>query len=203
MEKFEISLNLDSKSVVSETIDVNGRSLIPSLLPENEPNTLEWATLDQSRLQLDRFYELEFIPHGFFSRLIIRMMRLADQVIQYWKNGGIFSKGKDLFFIRMAPTQKTLKITIRSKDPVPLARSIMETIANLITNWFHVNVREMVPCPHCIVKSTESPFIFSVDECTQAIASGGLTLKCQGKTPIPLKEIVPGIFFHLEIFFFF
>lgn len=199
MEKFEISLNLDSdaRARVMDEIDPAGRSLIPCMLPEEEPD-LEgknfWRRYDPTRKELHRIYHLEFIPHGLFSRLMIRMIRYTDKVHIFWKNGVVMSKGNESILLRIHPLKRNLVIIVRSQEPVATGRVIVETVTNLIQNWFHIEVTESVPCSDCIKKQKEEPHLFSVRQCTSAIAKGQITVTCEiDKVPVSLDEIIPDI----------
>jgi len=68
LEKFEIAYNIDGSNGINLP---NGKSLVPSMLPNEEPKTEAFWETHPSKdvLQLDRHYQLAFVPAGILHSL--------------------------------------------------------------------------------------------------------------------------------------
>jgi hypothetical protein len=104
LEKFELSFPLDApkKAPSTEEVDLEGKSLIPSLLSADAPIDLPviWEKiLSKGGKYMDRYVQLAFIPSGFIARLLIRLFRYAESVYYYWKNGAILSRQNQEEFV--------------------------------------------------------------------------------------------------------
>ena len=121
MERFEIMLNLDSKSRTDSSIDINGRSLVPSLLSDKEPAAFVTFWLPKpSEMYLYRVIRLQYIPAGLFSRLMIRMIKLATVVEVYWKNGIVLRSDKELICMKLNLKTRDLSYCVRGSQKLPV-----------------------------------------------------------------------------------
>jgi hypothetical protein len=180
-------------------------TLIPSLLAEDKPDFhLLWRAFDPTKTQFDRRYQLEFVPKGFFSRLMIRVMHLVDDIYVYWRNGLIAGKDKDMFLIEMRPGEALLTVTVRGPlktPPTDTLRMCVETIEVLIglNNWFNIKVDKLVPCPHCIQmgKPEASVWQFKLEDLTSLASKGTWVTTCDAdvldKKSIQLTRLVPDL----------
>lgn len=114
LENFEIAFPLTAFNNSYE-----GKTLIPSLLPDLPPNSLEelWsATPKPEERQLSRHYQFSFIPYGLFGRMTVRLLRNFTAE-KYWNNGILLildeEIGRQHIFIKLNPTNSTLTITAR------------------------------------------------------------------------------------------
>ena len=211
LEKFEISFYLRSSQ---EKVDDNtlaiytGKSLVPSLLPDNRPNIEQfWPHFpNENERQFGRRYNFGFIPHGFISRLFVRVLHFAEPTI-FWKNGMLVEHNDDAkshtisesliqgyfaILIEARPAQRIIDITVRGRAE-KLAQLIIETIDSLIVGWYSIHVDIEVPCIHCIRENSYSPFMFPIEACEQAAIDGKAFIKCSDIRDIRLDELVPDI----------
>ena len=212
LEKFEISYYLRStqdKSIEDKSLQIyTGKSLVPSLLPDNRPNIEKfWSHFpDHNEKQFGRKYKFGFIPHGFISRLFVRILHFAEPTV-FWKNGMLVEHNDDAqsstisdsliqgyfaILIEARPAQKIIEITIRGSAE-KLAQLIIETVDNLIHGWYSIRVDIEVPCIHCIRDNSYSPFMFTIESCEQAAIDGKAFIKCSDIRDIRLDELVPDI----------
>lgn len=160
-------------------------TLIPSLLPEDRPDCdLIWRPFDSSKTQYDRRYQLEFVPKGLFSRLLIRILHHVDSILVYWRYGVIAEKGRDIFFVELRPHEALLVVSVRgpkSYPPVETFRMCIETIDLLIglNNWFNIKVSKFVPCAHCIDAGKDSQWMFKLDDLEERAVSGVWSVDCE------------------------
>jgi hypothetical protein len=143
-----------------------------------------------------------FFMVGLFSRLMIRMMHFANSIVTYWTNGAILSKSEDSILLRIIPDERCITISVRGPSPIGTARVVMETITNLIHNWYDLEVKEKIPCSHCLLAG-QTPYMFAAEECAWAAATGVSEVKCKGIHPVPIDEIVPGNSFIIFKFHYF
>lgn len=164
-------------------------TLIPSLLPEERPDCdLVWRPVDASKTQYDRQYQLEFVPKGLFSRLLIRILHHVDSILVYWRYGVIAEKGRDIFFVELRPHEAVLVVSVRgpkSSPPVDTFRMCIETIDLLIglNNWFNIKVNKFVPCAHCIDAGRDSQWMFKLGDLEERAVSGVWTVDCEAPLP--------------------
>jgi hypothetical protein len=67
-------------------------SLLPSLLPDNPPDDLQslWPMRKQPGdmpecIEFGRNYQFDFIPKGFFAKIMVRLLSLDLQATCYWR----------------------------------------------------------------------------------------------------------------------
>jgi hypothetical protein len=85
MEKFEISFNLEGKTKANEEIDMNGKSLIPTMLPEAKPAEFEkYNQHNPSKATLYRQYHLNFVPSGIilFTYISTNLLNFSSLVVR-------------------------------------------------------------------------------------------------------------------------
>ena len=211
LEQFEISFYLRStqEDVEDKSLAIyTGRSLVPSLLPDTRPDIAKyWSHFpDTSERQFGRRYNFGFIPHGFISRLFVRVLHFAEPTI-FWRNGMLVEhndeikshtisskliEGNFAILIEAQPAQRIIDITIRGSAE-KLAQLIIETIDSLISGWYSIKVQIEVPCIHCVRDNNYSPFMFGIEDCEQAAINGQAFIKCSGIRDIRLDELVPDI----------
>ena len=54
-------------------------------------------TTEQS--QFGRSYQFDFLPKGFFGRLMIRMISFPIQVLSYWRYGMLCRMGQEIILL--------------------------------------------------------------------------------------------------------
>ncbi|EFA77446.1 leucine-rich repeat-containing protein [Heterostelium album PN500] len=200
LEKFEISYNLGSKKggAYSQTIDESAQSLIPSLLPTERPSALSslWTSYNPKvhTEQFGRNYKFEFIPNGFFSRLMVRILNFAKGEARcYWRNGMLLQHENEQIFIELSNARKLLSFTVRGKQSASLSRDVIETIQSLLDDAFQLPTQIYVPCIHCIQNKNSHPFKFSLEVCENAAVKGLPYLKCQNQYHVRTELLVPDL----------
>mmetsp|Transcript_33003 Transcript_33003/g.82965 ORF Transcript_33003/g.82965 Transcript_33003/m.82965 type:complete len:2143 (+) Transcript_33003:102-6530(+) len=194
LQKFEISFYMkedkDDPSIYS------GYSLIPALLSETRPAGLDddWSRFPTDEQQTARTFKFDFIPKGFFSRIMIRALNYAE-LRHFWRNGMLIEKrGVQKILLEMNPGEKALHVTVRGNIQDNLSRIILETIESLVTGWFSLSMQVFIPCIHCIKElKLYDPYLFPLEECERAAIDGASTVKCRGVRDVRLDLLVPDV----------
>ena len=198
LEKFEISYYLQSTQVANDYY--TGSSLVPSMLNEDRPADIDhrWGRFPSAtEPQYSRHYKFSFIPHGFISRLLVRLLHFAEPTV-FWRHGMLVEANDNQFgfyaiLIEAQPARKEISITIRGSSGAKLAQIVIETINALIDGWHGLNPEIYVPCIHCIRQKMYDPFIFLMEDCEIAAIQGKSIIKCRNTKPIRLDELVPDV----------
>ncbi|KYR02814.1 leucine-rich repeat-containing protein (LRR) [Tieghemostelium lacteum] len=196
LEKFEISYSLTNASGNTVSNFEDGISLIPSLLGDDRPSSFDsyWKPYNSNVDQFGRIYVLEFVPNGFFSRLMVRILNFARAEAKcYWKNGMILQRDQEQILLEMNNTKKTLSFTVRGSNSVMLSRDITETIQSLLDDSFNLISLIYVPCIHCIQLGSHHPYKFPIEVCENAAVKGIGFLKCQNLSLVRTDLLVPDL----------
>jgi hypothetical protein len=128
-----------------------------------------------------RRYRFKFLPLGFFSRLILRLLHTPrTRALYYWKSGIVIEMANQRALVEYNEIEYQLDflVKIRKADPnlapampnddaaaadVSLIRILVESIETLVIGWYKLRPRVFVPCSHCLAakylrSSTESRF---------------------------------------------
>lgn len=190
------------------------RYILPSLLPEEAPRfDFLWLKYEPNVVQFSRFYTLEFIPNGFFSRLMVRFLHYIDTPLKYWRNGVLASLNQDKALIQLV--DKVLKVEVRGPKCSEILRIITELVDSLLNSWFKIKTMAIeIPCPHCISILNGEPSktvgevledkekngdqnsvtMFSFSKLEEIIASSDeRTIKCKNQVSIRLDSLVPDL----------
>ena len=170
----------------------SGEYLIPSLLPPQIPlfdiqNI--WSDILTPLPEQKRVYKFEFLPLGFFVRVIVHLLYL--QLVScklFWKGGSILSSSNQDALITFDEKEYLLIIKIKTKVSEPdqvtdeqhLLRLIVETTENLLECYYPrlvENCSRLVPCNHC---KSDTPYMFTYEECMKAAISDKPFLFCCG-----------------------
>lgn len=150
-----------------EATENQGRSLIPCLLPEEPPSQETqdkfWPPNDEGlSTQLGRIYQFEFVPIGFFSRIMVRLLHSKWIPLIFWANGIILYKDC-LFKLEFDPQTFKIEITVRGDAAANLMGSLLESIDTLISDWLkNVDYAVYVPCNFCTSKKIDPPHKFNL-----------------------------------------
>lgn len=172
--------NDDMKDLLPEDIE----TLVPSLLPEEKPRyDLLWVQVDPSVVQFDRIYVFDFVPKGFFSRLMIRCLHIVDTVNVYWRNGIIAHRKEDLFSLELDNSSSTLSLSVRGpilEPPTETLRLCVDIVDALIgmDKWFNIPVQRLVPCTHCRDLNINKPTMFQVSDLNEKLSRNQSTVDC-------------------------
>jgi hypothetical protein len=134
--------------------------LIPCLLPlQPACERLEqmWPTaLANGERQVHRFYKLNYTPVGLFSRFQVRALKFVERAVMYWRTGIVVENGSARARVeQLAIDSGAIGVQIRAlqsgfEDMVKLLRIIVQTLDSLCSYWYHMQVQESIPCPHCL-----------------------------------------------------
>jgi serine/threonine protein kinase len=214
-EKFEILHRLDGTTdipnLTSDTIidrndnnlnvstskdykELTGISMIPCLLPDNPPlqelNKI-WPVGETVYHQTGRIYNFEFLPNGFFSRLMVRFAKKWN-VKCYWKYGIVLYKDKALLKLEHTLQSHKLTFQIRGEAGTNKIGDLIQSIDTLISDWLK-EVKVKINCI-CMMCPPNSPYLFELPECEKAICKGESFLRCPCcNNNIRLDFLVPDI----------
>jgi Leucine-rich repeat (LRR) protein len=157
--------SLGAESAVSEgrtssLQELGSVIIVPSLLPEepDQSQLLEHWESGRSRWSLvcGRRYLCKFLPLGFFSRLIVRILHLPKlRPLYYWKNGIILERGSERALIEYDDVEFVVDFTVKTKPDGDqpswsLVRQLVENVEALLIGWYRLRPQVLVPCSHCL-----------------------------------------------------
>eukprot|EP01102_Stenamoeba_stenopodia_P019499 TRINITY_DN737_c0_g3_i1.p1 TRINITY_DN737_c0_g3~~TRINITY_DN737_c0_g3_i1.p1 ORF type:complete len:1258 (+),score=266.02 TRINITY_DN737_c0_g3_i1:243-4016(+) len=186
----------------------NDRILVPSLLPSKPITNIadywpEKASENETICRRD--YTFPFIPHGFFGRVIVRIMRFTTPVY-FWRNG-IISEYKrkhnsQRLFIEMV-TEKdesyTMVVQARGSNPSNLIHSAIECIDKLIEIFYSkLLVTRHILCPSCIAIGSAATGRVVLEQCWEIIFANAKRskLECPNGHLISVDVLLPALFLN-------
>ena len=147
--------------------------LVPFLLPDTPPAAAASFLLDPLPLPflpLGRTYQFDFLPRGFFGRLLLRVASWGVGLCVYWRGGLCVQLGRER--AALVYDEQAMVLDVLVLHPLqphahhaasPLLRILMECIGQLHGGWFHRAACERyVPCLHCLIRQKDAakPFAF-------------------------------------------
>lgn len=202
LNKFDLTA---SRTLQIQTGDefYQGSSLVPSLLPEEPPDALSsvWPpSVSSVWVEVGRRYHFEFIPRGFFSRLLVRCLHFCEPQF-VWKNGLILSEASGQLSLRIYPekARRYLDVLYRfvRTEPakiVALARLVIDAVDVLQGTWFDVPLQVGIPCSHCISSKSPEIGMLTLSTCEQVAIAGQDTVACPlTGVPVQLAELAPDV----------
>ena len=209
LEKFEVIFRLDKEgreNKQNEDVFFSGQSLVPSLLPEAQPAGYEGftafnsPTLKPGEIQYGRQYRFNFLPHGIFSRLTIRLHCMMD-VEAAWKRGLVLApsvSSKILVTLSLPSAKKkytVLSVLVRGKGSERAFRLVLECIDTLVEGWYEVEPIITIPCLLCMATpNCAQEHYHSLEECEKAVIAEKKTINClYSGGSMPLELLVPDI----------
>lgn len=190
--------------------DSEEKIIVPSLVNFNEkPSDLEVLTFPNCT---KRIYQFDFLPFGFFSRLIIRMLYFLN-LSAFWKNGiFLISKSASPTKVQLDFVEKDnlcLEISIMGRNVTKYLRLLVENIDLLLRGWYKVNYTVFIPCPCdrcCKYLPPNKRTVFSIQECEQIASQDRTEIMCKsmdipselpvdlrGELPVKLSVIAPDL----------
>ncbi|GAM22640.1 hypothetical protein SAMD00019534_058150 [Acytostelium subglobosum LB1] len=196
LEKFDVAFNIPSAG------DDAGKSLIPSMLPKACPTDFE-STWIAHRMpaQYGRHYQFAFIPSGFFSRLMVRILYITQgQAKVYWRDGILLSKDNEFILLELVSAQKLIRFTVRGtgmSSTAELSRVIIETIQSLLEHSFkqQADTQVSVPCTHCLQDGDlDTPHLFGLNQCEKAVLDSQPYVSCpKSSAKVRTDSLVPDL----------
>ncbi|GAM26449.1 hypothetical protein SAMD00019534_096240 [Acytostelium subglobosum LB1] len=196
LERFDVAFNMLGTDAKSD----KAQSLIPAMLPRDCPQDIKTSLIRQLPTQYGRIYQMDFIPSGLFSRLMVRMLYITQaQPKLYWRDGIIVSKDDHYVQLELDHAQRSIRFTVRGIAVGAIAdiiRVMIETIQSLLEHAFKgALVKVIIPCTHCLQDGNVSKsFHFGLDECERAMLDGRTTMVCgHSNTKVRTDQLVPDL----------
>jgi len=183
--------------------------LIPSLLPGEKPDTLTaqvWPAFALSgEYEINRVYRFDFIPNGFFSRLLVRLLQRfytyeSEQAI-FWKTGLVLIRAEDKLSAQMYISEllgPTIEVFVRGSAFEHISQvfcAIIESLSLLFREWTNLTVAQSVLCQHCRHQGHDNPCDFPIPALIKALRNKDNTVECvrvQGGTqPLDSDSLLP------------
>ncbi|KAL6058667.1 Myotubularin-like phosphatase domain [Balamuthia mandrillaris] len=180
-------------------------SLVPCLLDPERPSQVSslWPPFDDTTVQFAREYHFAFLPLGFFSRLFVRLMNIAEhtniQARMYWRDGIVLQKGvSSRGLIEYNPSLFRLTVRVRitpTKDnDYSLLTILMDSVDSIIRSWFPDQLAKVcVPCAHCYRLHLYEQHLFPLEHCENAVAQGNPFVYCRNVRPVRVDQLAADI----------
>eukprot|EP00005_Dracoamoeba_jomungandri_P014137 CAMPEP_0174277974 /NCGR_PEP_ID=MMETSP0439-20130205/61221_1 /TAXON_ID=0 /ORGANISM="Stereomyxa ramosa, Strain Chinc5" /LENGTH=1598 /DNA_ID=CAMNT_0015370339 /DNA_START=1040 /DNA_END=5837 /DNA_ORIENTATION=- len=183
----------------------DGRSLIATLLPQEvpPPEDLEnegWSTKVEAstkkRMIIARIYKLEFLPHGLFSRFMVRSLTVTEPKL-YWNNGFLVQSTAHglttMALLEAHPELNTITIKVRGDAPANLMTILDSSLFNLIDQWFEVECE--VFAVYRWGKKKDEMALLPIADLEKAIFSGEEMYPCSSAPggQVDLSLVVPDL----------
>jgi hypothetical protein len=95
--------------------------------------------------QVERVYRFDFLPLGFFSRLIVRLLHFTKPQY-YWRSGILLTRGDHASgLVEFDTHSMELSVKVRGRDSSRLLRVIVDSIDLLIKGWYTITAQVSVP----------------------------------------------------------
>lgn len=198
--------------------------LLPNLLNQkSKPDVLScWPTNVPSKfLEQGREYRLPFLPNGFFSRIIVRLLNSKIEALELWHNGAILAlpaPAREIAKLIFNEEQCMITLLVRVPDyRLPISSNFEENnntiyrmLLRVIVEQIEMSLEAFYPklftscdrrsiCYHCLLRKDPKPFCFPLDEVIQNLSSGNLTVYCHNiRSPsreLQLELLAPDICF--------
>jgi len=194
LEKFQVMCRLSA---------TGDRLLIPCLLPDKTPpdniTHKHWPE-HENIPQAGRTYSFEFVPLGFFSRLIVRFLATQSFTpLLYWKEGIVLAKDTERIklSLRKNMQHKTmpwcLELWVRGPRPARHLTRLVQNIDTLVLDWLRVKFEVTVPCVHCVKEQSPDPYQFPLTLIEQAVSTNQSYVKCRGLKDVLVSALAPDV----------
>eukprot|EP01127_Copromyxa_protea_P013307 TRINITY_DN3570_c0_g1_i1.p1 TRINITY_DN3570_c0_g1~~TRINITY_DN3570_c0_g1_i1.p1 ORF type:complete len:1039 (-),score=182.15 TRINITY_DN3570_c0_g1_i1:186-3302(-) len=162
-------------------IDYTGICLIPSMLDTETPeNLLSLSRVPQeTEHQILSILKFDFIPNGFFSRLLLRTLALfftentdllANEEPPYlWADGLLLHVRKFQLFYRKYPSLNKVEIQVRgSNSEIPALNAffcaVFDMVNGLLGQWPNLYVQRSTACMSCVKENRFKWGMFTTEE---------------------------------------
>lgn len=193
--------------------------LVPCLLSERSQLPSIWlqpAPADS----FNRVFQFKFIPHGLFPRLIVQLLRKADDILHTWKYGIVLTIGNSYLACVQDLRGKRIIVEARSmfagataseddgssSEPEWAQQGLaaVRAVDAVCSFWFCVHVTKFVACNHCLdeqrrglldtSKPLTSVHLFPQSQLEVSILNGKEKLVCpNGNVTMPINQIAPSM----------
>tara|TARA_R110002050_G_scaffold254795_3_gene393406 strand:+ start:615 stop:1160 length:546 start_codon:yes stop_codon:yes gene_type:complete len=138
---------------------------IPSLVnipPQEELLTKHWkATRDEAEAYHGRVWEMGWIPHSLFPKLVVMCLRSFGWELTYWwQDGVLLTKGEQICILCCRPIDFFKSgIIVHLCGPQEAAAasytSLVRAIEQEFSEKYTLHSRELIICPHCVSVASE------------------------------------------------
>lgn len=143
-----------SAAVKNPSYPIGGIGVIPSLLPEAVPSLdILWPPFAEPLVQYDRQYVFELVPSGLFSRLLVRLLQSATDILHCWRYGAVLLFSDSLCLVELNNRRQCISVNLRGgRSPTEQLRTIADVVEALILvdTWWTTPVKRRISCPACL-----------------------------------------------------
>jgi small GTP-binding protein len=224
LQSFDILFRMDSDSDISQ-----GKSLVPVMLPPyaSDGGANVVRSWEQHRVRLGRLFDFDFVPAGFFARLTVRLLHLADRKLHVFSDLVAITRGSAVAVVSLMGVRIQVMVYADavSPDTLNLLKSAVQNLESLAEDWFQIRTTTRIPCVHCMnnkekggnfyvradnIENNDNnnnnnnrvgaqPYLFDLQECEQAAAQGRAYVSCSGQYPVALSLLCPDVLVSPEI----
>lgn len=184
-------------------------SLIPCLLPSDEPESLTQffhGKLEKNETRMKMIFEFDYLPDGLCNRAQARLYQFSDGA-NVWKNGSILFKNRHKGVL-IKTDENTILVDARGPQPENILFLIFDVFKNLIHETFTgVKYDCLISCKECIFQGSLEPCLVPHSRIKKAIDLKIPFIQCTDNFHIlsitELKGMIPpetanDFDFHLE-----
>ena len=141
-----------------------------------------------------RIFQFDFLPLGFMSRLIVRLLHLMS-TSYYWQNGVILTSLDSMSraLVEFLPGKQQILIAVRGSDKARVLVVLCAELESLVEGWFfssNVKPKVYAPCVHCLNLGKVNPSLFELQSCIEAVMTQRKFVYCNGYIPVRVKDLV-------------
>lgn len=168
----------------------SGRSIIPAMLPEQKPPAAEltkhWPDMPVGATELVRLYTFDFVPNGFFARLLVRLLHSKWRASIWWRWGIILSKNMAKLFLEYEGRTRTMTLRVRGPNNISSVGSLIDSISTLIQDWLkQAEIKITIPYTY----PDGVPYEFDWTDIEKAAQSGQMMVKPSTRANLPPVRI--------------
>ena len=166
-------------------------SIVPCMLPENQPADLMWPSLDDNpnHRQTELLLKFKYIPTGLFNRAQVRLCQISEA--KMWRRGSVLKKGLHYALI-VHLENNSVAIKVQGPQPENLSFLILEMFdALIIENFSGIQLPEyLFSCPECVQTRISPPSMFERSRIKRASEKLIPTMQCfHHFHQIPTREL--------------
>lgn len=168
MEKFEMCFRFSE----------NGKFkyVIPQLLNPDVPDQFIWPRGDEMYME----YKYVFMPHGIFTRLMVKLHQYLDENENIWRNGAVIVKDnhQTRAFLENKPLEDKIVVRIIGKDKAGILVLIRMALNEIHQSLNLPEYSEMCGCV-CHECETTDRTLFDLKKLEKAKNKGKHSVECQ------------------------
>lgn len=169
-----------------------GRSIVPSLLPTAPPSEAElesiWPKISNEYSEIERLYQFDFIPNGFFSRLMVRLLHSNWNAEILWRYGIIARKEMSYVYLSYNQDTKEINLKLRTRSEHYRLGPLLESMNALIDDWLkNSDIKILIP-----VKLENKLVNIEIKAIEKAASNGASHIQIEGHE-IRLENIAPDL----------